>query len=340
MRIFGVLLVFGALAFGQTSLVLYSSGLALVEDTKKVQVFEEGVLELGGLPSGIIWDSLMVEGVEPILLRPLGDHGLLYYRAEAAGEKELRFRYLTQGLAWKIVYDAEFLGTNLRILGKAMIQNDTGLNWQKVKLTLIAGEVRSPARDTTVKALAMAPEASVSQAFEYHRYDLPGTWDLPSGQAVLALLKAEVPTEKVYQFAGSAVEVRLRFSSPDNILPAGEMRVYSDGIFVGASSIPHLPKGESAEIVLGAAFDLTGKRTQLSRERLQENLYRDSWRIELRSAKDEDVVVEVIETLPGYWRIVSSTMPYEVLDAQRVKFAVPVNAGGKAVVDYTVEWRY
>ncbi|MGB9861176.1 MAG: DUF4139 domain-containing protein, partial [Candidatus Bipolaricaulaceae bacterium] len=67
---------------------------------------------------------------------------------------------------------------------------------------------------------------------------------------------------------------------------------------------------------------------------------RETWRITLNSAKSEGVEVEVIETLSGYWRILNSSLPYEVLDAQRVKFAVPVPAEGEASLEYTVEWHY
>lgn len=401
MRIFLLLGVVGTMAFAQTSLVLYSSGFALVEETRKFQVSAEGALELFGFPEGTIWDSFVVEGIDVLALRPLPTQAwsvtnllgkeitvqteggafrgilrevtrdglvletedgvmlvreyawlrgpsytppkaqaLLYYRAEEPGEKELRFRYLTQGLSWEIVYEAEFSEESLKLLGRAVIQNETGVDWQRSKLTLIAGELRGPAKDTGVRALAMALEAVPGEAFEYHRYDLPGVWDLPQGRTALPLVRATLPATKVYQFTGMAVEVRLRFTTPDAILPAGEMRVYSEGIFVGASTIGHLSKGESAEITLGAAFDLTGKRVQVKRERLGENLFRDTWRIELFSAKTENVVVEVVETLSGYWRIISAALPYEVLDAQRVKFAVPVGAGSKASLEYTVEWHY
>ncbi len=389
------------MAFAQTSVVLYSPGFALVEETRKFQVSAEGVLELFGFPAGIMWDTFVVDGVDILALQPMPSQAwnaenflgkevtvqteggalrgilqdlteeglvleteegvvlvreyawlrgpcstppkaqaLLYYRASEPGERDLRFRYLTQGLSWKIVYDAELVEGSLKVLGRAIVQNDAGLHWSKVRLTLVAGEVRGPAKDGAVRALALAPEAPPLEAFEYHRYDLPGLWDLPQGRVVLPLVRASLPATRVYQFTGAAVEVGVRFTALETALPAGEMRVYSEGIFVGASAIGHLPKGERGEIALGAAFDLTGRRTHVKRERLGENLYRDTWRIELFSAKDEEVVVEVIETLSGYWRILSATLPYEVLDAQRVKFAVPVSPGSKASLEYTVEWHY
>lgn len=394
--------VIGYLAFGQTQVVLYSSDLALVEEVRTFPVLAQGTLELSGFPTGILWETLSVEGVEILGLRPLapgkwslaellgkevtvqtpagafrgtlrdlsGDglvleteeglvvirdylwlrgpayeplpqtQALLFYRAAEPGEKALRFRYLTQGFGWKIAYDAEFSGRILKILGKALIQNATGVKFPKATVTLVAGEVQKPEGTPTARVLAALPEAQPPEAFEYYRYDLPGTWDLPKGDSLIPLVHAELPATKFYRFTGGPVEVRVRFNTDETILPGGEIRVYADGIFVGADSIPYLPKGKEAELFLGVAFDLQGRRTQVKRERIGENLFRETWRITLSSAKSEAVEVEVIETLSGYWRILSSSLPYEVLDSQRVKFAVPVPAEGETSLEYTVEWHY
>ncbi|MCS7239680.1 MAG: hypothetical protein NZ651_00265 [Candidatus Bipolaricaulota bacterium] len=405
MLIFGLLGMLGVMAFGQTSLVLYSTGTALVEETRTVTLAKEGVLELWGFPRGTLWETLVVEGVEILALRPvppkawslqdllgkeitvqtkagafrgvlreISEEGLvveteegvvlvreylwllgptytptgqsqviLCYRCAEPGEKNVRFRYLAQGLTWEISYDAEFAGGNLTILGKALVQNDTGMDFRNAKITLIAGAVRGPAKDTGLRALAFAPEAAsteAGEAFEYHRYDLFGTWDLPQGRMVLPLVHATIPATEFYRFSGGPVEVGLRFNTKETVFPAGEIRVYAEGIFVGANNIGHLPKGKDAELVVGAAFDLTGTRVQVRRERIGENLYRDTWCITLRSAKDKKVEVEVIETLSGYWRILSASFPYEIVDAQRVKFVVPILPGSETALEYVVEWRY
>ncbi len=401
-RVLLVLGFAGVLAFGQTQLVLYSSGLALVEETRRLTVSEEGVLELSGFPEGTLWETLTVGGLETLRLSPaspepwslkrllgqevtvqtrttvfrgilrevlaeglvletregvvlLRDYewlrgpryapassaqALLAYRSPEPGVKELRFRYLTWGLSWKIVYEALFQSDVLQVLGKAVIQNDTGVEFSGAALTLIAGEVRAPAKDVAVRALAAFPEAPPTETFEYYRYDLPGSWDLAPGVAVLPLMRGAFPATKFYRFDGAAVAVWIRFTPTDQILPAGELRAYAEGIFVGASSLPSLPKGKSAELPVGYAFDLTGTRAQVKRERMGENLFRDTWRVLLRSTKAEETEVEVIESLSGYWQILTSTLPYEVLDAQRVRFVVPVAPGGETSLEYTVEWRY
>jgi len=400
--------IVSSLAFGQTQVVLYSSGLALVEQVQAFSVAERGILELSGFPADTLWETLSVEGVEVLGLQPLSPkkwdlselvgkevtvqtvagafrgilrelpseglvleteegevvirdyiwlrgpayqplpktQALLHYRAEQPGEKALRFRYLTFGLTWEIAYDADFQGDTLKILGKASIQNDTGVDFPETSGTIVAGEIRKP-RKIPPRWASLGPvplgvkgEAIPLETFEYYRYDLPGAWDLPRGEVIIPLVQAEVPAAKLYRFSGGPVEVRVRFNTGETVLPSGEVRVYASGIFVGADTIPYLPKGKGAELLLGAAFDLQGTRTQIKRERIAENLFRETWRITLRSSKDEAAEVEVIETLSGYWRILSSSLPYEILDAQRVKFVASVAPRSETSLEYTVEWHY
>lgn len=293
------------------------------------------------IPEGLVLET--PEGVvvvrEYVWLRGPGlappAQALLFYRQE--GERTLRFRYLAYGITWKATYDAEFSQGKFIVLGKAVIQNDTGIEFPNAKITLVAGDIRPPREDTAVRALALAPE--VREVFEYHRYDLPGRWDLPQGRVVWPFLAAEFPATKVFRFTGRIVEVLVRFAS-ETSLPSGEVRVYADGVFAGADTIRYTPAGTTVELALGAAFDLTGERVQLKREKIAENVFRETWRIILRSGKPDQVIVEAIETLSGYWRVISSTLPYEILDAQRIKFAVPVDGFSEATVEYTVEWWY
>lgn len=389
----------GCLALGQTQLVLYSQGLALVEEERAFPLEEEGVLELRGFPKETLWESLAVEGVEIKALRPLEVRGwsmeellgkevtvqtdnlalrgilrtilpeglvletpdgvkvvreylwisgpkvaelspiqaLLFYRSQEAGTKTLRFRYLARGLSWKVAYDADFSGETLRILGKAVVQNATGRDFSNVKLVLVAGEVYEAAPELKLRAMALSP--APTPAFEYYRYDLPGLWDLPQGMVVLTLVSAEFSASQVFRLFGENVEILIQFEARE-ILPAGEVRVYAEGIFVGADTLPYTPKGAEVELRLGRAFDLKAERTVVKREKLGENLFLETRRILLSSGKEKAVTVEAIEELPGYWRILNATLSYEILDAQRVKFAIPVEALGKAELEYTVEWQY
>lgn len=267
------------------------------------------------------------------------------YRAAEPGKKTLQLRYLTTGLSWSAHYRAVLEGERLELVGTATLVNDTGLSFPAAQVELVAGQVYTPtpkAADYEVRALAAAPEAGVTSAGEYHRYSLPQPVDLEPGTVLVPLVSAALPYQRVYRFQGGAVETVIRFQNTALPLPAGEISFYEEGggLFVGAAPIGHTPVGGEVELAIGAAFDLTGVRTQVSHVRLGDDLYRDTYRIAIRSAKDEPVEVEVVETLTGSWSITHSSLPYEQLDAHTVLFRLSVPAGGEAEVSYTVEWGY
>ncbi len=266
------------------------------------------------------------------------------YLSEATGSEDVLLRYLTRGISWEASYRAELGDGSLDLTGTAILTNDTGISFLGAEIGLIAGEINAPkAADFEVRAMAAAaPEAAVSQASEYHRYSLPRPVDLAPGTTLIPLLSATLPYERIYRFRGRAVETVIRFENTSAPLPAGEVSVYEEEgrLLIGSSSIGHTPIGEEVELTVGAAFDLTGERVQISHLRLGEELNRDSYRITIRSAKDELVEVEVLESLYGTWTITESSLPYEAVDSRTVRFDLPVPAGGEAEVTYTVEWSY
>lgn len=283
-------------------------------------------------------------GVEPATADRLALH--VRYQGAQPGWTGIRVRYLAQGLSWAVTYAATLDGEMLQLRGLAELANHTGVEFRGARVSLVAGEVYRPTAKAPegvgVRALAMGVEPEVGPAFEYHRYALRPPTDLPRGVSLVPLLAGDLAYTRAYRFAGGPVEVRIRFKNTLGPLPAGEVRVYDAGgeTFVGAASIGHTPLGSDVELPIGAAFDLTGERVHESRQRITENLYRDTYRITLRSAKDAPVEVEVVEALPGTWAVTGHTLPYEQLDAQRILFRVRVPAGGSADVRYTVEWRY
>lgn len=268
------------------------------------------------------------------------------YQADSVGPGSVTLRYLTQGLSWSAHYRAVLDEEDLQLTGVARLVNDTGLSFPGATVELIAGEVYTPAPEAgayEVRALVAAPpEAEAAPAGEYHRYSLPEPVDLGPGTTVVPLISASFPYERAYRFQGGAVETVIRFSNSALPLPAGEISFYEEGgrLLVGVASIGHTPVGEEVELAIGAAFDLTGERIQVSHVRLGDDLYRDTYRIVIRSAKEEPAEVEVVEYLTGSWTITWSSLPYEVVDAHRVLFRLSVPAGGEAEVSYTVEWSY
>ena len=81
------------------------------------------------------------------------------------------------------------------------------------------------------------------------------------------------------------------------------MRVYKTNQLgsqqlVGEDWIDH-PKDERIRIKMGEAFDVVGERTQRDWKKIGSSLYEVEWEIFARNHKKEDVVVSVIEPVPG-----------------------------------------
>ena len=127
-------------------------------------------------------------------------------------------------------------------------------------------------------------------------------------------------------------------------LPAGVMRIYqedSEGMlqFAGEDRIDHTPKDEDVTLKMGNAFDVIGERVQTEYERVSPNVHESAFEITLRNHKESDVVVDVVEPMPGDWRIYDESQPYEKKDAQTAIFRVPVAKDAEAKVTYRVRVR-
>jgi hypothetical protein len=154
------------------------------------------------------------------------------------------------------------------------------------------------------------------------------------------------------QFVQGEVGTWLEFSTGpesglDADLPAGRIRVYqedADGaaLLIGENYIDHTPNGETVGIYLGNAFDLVGERVQTGFELVGRDVIRESFEIRLRNRKDDETVqIRVPESLFRWtnWEILSSSLPYEQLDAFTIEFRADVPPGEEIVLSYTVEYR-
>jgi hypothetical protein len=128
-------------------------------------------------------------------------------------------------------------------------------------------------------------------------------------------------------------------------LPKGVVRVYKKDDdeslqFVGEDAIDHTPKDERVRVKVGEAFDIVAERIQTNYKVLSDDLYESSYKITLRNHKDEDVVVQVVESIPGDWTVTEKSHDYEKETSDRVRFDIPVKSNGEAVLTYTVRIRY
>ena len=247
------------------------------------------------------------------------------------------------------------------------------------KLKLVAGKVNvsrpqavfeERMLDKVALAGAASPQFVEQGMFEYHLYDLQRKTTIKENQAKqISLLEAKgatVKKELVVEGQGGwwytayvqpdqlkrpvNVVMMLKNSEANHLgmpLPAGPVRLYKEDKsgslqFIGEDNIDHTPKDEELKLHVGEAFDVVAERKQTSFQRLSDKIFESDWEITLRNHKTEDITVTVIEPLAGFsdWEILSSSFPYEKLDAFRVKFNVPVAKDGETKLTYKVRVKY
>lgn len=284
-------------------------------------------------------------------------------QSELEGEQRVSLSYLTTGFSWNARYTAvlEEYEDEMDLSSWVSISNNSGLTYEGVKLDLVAGEIHRaaegrmlPFAKAEMELAAPAEQFEGEAAFEYHLYTLKRPATLEDGEVKqLSFIAADgVNLERIYTYEGQVregVQVRVEFvNSEENglggALPAGIVQFYErrEGslLFIGEDRISHTAKDELASLWLGTAFDLIGERMQTERRRIGDRKYQDSFEITLRNHKEKGVTIKVIEHLQGDWTILAAEPDYTKVDVNTIEFNVPLEAGGEAKVNYTVEYQF
>lgn len=280
--------------------------------------------------------------------------------------------YLADGLSWSADYLAVLEDDDAMILrGHATIENPTAFALPDAAVELVAGDVRR-ARDEPgpprpmmeMAAVRVGDEAPERESFaDRVLYRLPGRVTIAPTSTTRAPLfqAARLEVEREYVLEGEPWLYHSSYPVPETTrspaihlsfvvegiaegeapLPAGTFHLYrrgGDGAlrFAGSAPIPDLPAGERAEVVVGAAFDLVAERTQTAFRRIDQRTVETAWRLEVRNRGDTDRVVTLLEPLPGEWEILEESRPHERVDANTVRWRLPVPANGSAVLEWRV----
>ncbi|HEX7878441.1 MAG TPA: DUF4139 domain-containing protein, partial [Candidatus Eisenbacteria bacterium] len=313
---------------------------------------EVKTVTLGELPGGLV--------VRPTLVWDL--------LSQRSGSELLEVSYLTTGIDWHAEYvavvDAD--DRNLDLTGWVSIDNHSGATYRNARLRLVAGDVNrlQPEMPPMPRREMMAMAADAGNAkqfqeesfFEYHLYTLerPATVSDRETKQLALFPQARAAVTKKMTYDGQKdpkkVSVSVEFANSENnglgmALPKGVVRVYKqakDGAeeFVGEDRIDHTAKDEKLRLTLGNAFDVVGERTQTDYQRINDNTFKQSVKIEIRNHKTESVPVSIIEHLPGDWDITEKSTDFKKTDAHTVEFPVTVPADGTVTVTYTARIRY
>ena len=286
--------------------------------------------------------------------------------------------YLTQDINWRADYVVVLNETDDRadLSGWVTIDNKSGAEYRQAKIKLVAGDVHRVRdereyKDKMVRAAlaeaAAKPQFKEEEFFEYHIYALqrPATVKQNQTKQITMVTADRVPVQKELRFYGArhyfrsqhgemmsnqkvGVYVEIKNKKENNLglpLPKGTIRVYkhdSEGSlqFVGEDAIDHTPKDETVKIKLGEAFDVVGSRKQTDWKKIAYDTYEAGFEISLRNHKKEDVVVKVIEPIPGDWRILNASHDYTKTDASTAEFEIKIPKDKETKLTYRVRMRF
>jgi hypothetical protein len=288
--------------------------------------------------------------------------------------------YLTSGINWRSDYIVTMNDKDDRadMAGWVTIDNKSGATYRNAKLKLVAGDVNRVRDEMADKRMvrkgealtlaeAPAPQFKEDSFFEYHIYTLQRPATVKENQTKqISLFQADaIPVKKEFLFRGASyyymsqhgeitakqkvgVFVEIENRKENNLgmpLPKGTVRVYKQdkegGLqFVGEDSIDHTPEKERVVIKLGEAFDLVGGRKMTDWKKLSSSRFEAAYEISLRNHKKEDVVVKVVEPIPGDWTMVESSSSHRKTGAFAAEFQIPVPKDSEAKLVYRVRMKF
>jgi hypothetical protein len=304
----------------------------------------------------------------PEKFRDMGQTTLLI-DSNKTGTQTVKLFYRTQGLAWNAEH-AFVLNENedaLAISSSAMLLNNTGTDYDNVKLRLIAGEIRLAGGGYMPRTEMMAMAASDasgmrdsgferSEVFEYYAFDTKDRVTLKNGaRKQIALFDAgSVKVSKTYTYMSQAygptvyngrigVDFEIRNDPDEGLgepLPGGIARIYrqtAHGVeLVGESAINHSSVGSFIRFSTGNAFNLRVDERVTEQRQLQGRIVERDIEVILYNAKNEPVSIELSRRLAGNEQITRSSVGHSMKDANTAVFDVDVAANSETAVTFTV----
>jgi len=201
-------------------------------------------------------------------------------------------------------------------------------------------------------------EPQEDQLGDYHIYQLGGKIGLMGEESITTRLYSSkrVSFQKTYLFENDersqreeplAIEYQIANIKNNNLgvsLPQGKIQLYQTGNqgnieFVGEDEIRQVPKGATATIVSGRAFDVMGKRTVLNYDR-QRKSEEGTISIEVKNTLTLEIKIRMIEHIYGDWVVRDASANYRKKDASTIHFPLSIPANGSQTVTYTYrkEW--
>lgn len=308
------------LAEGSTDLELSWAGTKLAADSLELAAVDpEAELQISG----------------PVLPADRPQHARWTLTVPRAMQVPLAITYLMNGLTWQPEYSLTFGDTpgRMALSAVAAIRNDSGEDFEHTRVDLgLSAPIGVDLETGSTLRVPYVEAGDVS-------YQLVHVYDARAGGDILVRLELENTMD-----AGLG-------AAP---LPAGKARMYGDfhgrtpeqRIFSGEFSLPYTPVGARAEVVVATGNEITVERRVISSRQVDVKkdvhgrlaLYNQEEEVAflVESLQEYDILLRIIETIEGEWRMLSNSHEFEKQDAEHIEFIVPVPAHQEFTVKYKV----
>jgi hypothetical protein len=198
---------------------------------------------------------------------------------------------------------------------------------------------------------------------EYFLYTVEGRDTIPTGwsKRLPSFKTPDVPVTSYYKFEkeqwGDRVMRFYRFtnSEPSKLgkepLPDGQVNAFhlvtADSLyaFVGRTSVKYIPVNETVEMELGNDQNVLVKPTLMNWAKTNVQFdgdgnvkgwtVKETWQVEVQNSKEIEVVLDIRRNFGGDWSL-QTTVPYEKVDANKVKFVRQLQPREKQQFSYEV----
>ena len=283
------------------------------------------------------------------------------------GKCNTELSYITRDISWNAQYIAVLTPDDkqLNLSSWISLNNYSGKSYKNVSLKLMAGDInlapdiKPTYQEEMNRYMTMGKggtEIEEKEFFEYHLYTVKQKkLNIKNNQQKQLTLfdPTDVKINKIFSYncnSKGQIDVLVNFKNIESSglgipLPKGKIRVFKDdndgnSEFIGEDNIAHTPRNEEVELTIGKAFDIKGEFTVTNKERPSSKSRKETYKIELRNQKKEDVTIEVIKNLGSNWQMLQSDLKYTKEDAFNIKFMTDVPAESKEEFTFTVLWTW
>ena len=201
-------------------------------------------------------------------------------------------------------------------------------------------------RFTYAEPVSLAPGDRLSLPLQIHQ-SLPAVMSYQSDHRLNVY--GRDATRQIEQPLGSLLTIDLtdakasRKGKKDIVLPEGLVSAYAidehGTTLLGEDQIQASRAPSEVSLSLGDAFDLSIERSQVNFRRLSDRVVEIEMALRLRNRGPNPAAIEVIERIPGDWRLLNVTSGGEKRDAGDLVFDLTLDGDDSTVLSYRVNVR-